>query len=166
MSQSLNVVIFSLDLSIKNFIMIIAVDFDGTIVEHEYPKIGKPIPFAFETLRRLQQENHRLILWTVREGDLLQEAIDFCAKNGVEFYAHNANFPEEKLSQDFKGSCRKLKADLFIDDRNLGGLPDWGVIYDAVLATRRGESAFRKIMEYDPEANRKSKGGLFSIFGK
>ena len=51
--------------------MIIAVDFDGTIVEHKYPAIGKEIPFAFETLRKLQTEHHKLILWSVREGKLL-----------------------------------------------------------------------------------------------
>jgi len=55
--------------------MIIACDFDGTIVTHEYPRIGKPIPFAIQTLKKLQEEDqHQIILWTVREGDLLQEA--------------------------------------------------------------------------------------------
>ena len=48
--------------------MIIAVDFDGTIVEHKYPEIGRELPFAIETLKKLQQERHRLILWSVREG--------------------------------------------------------------------------------------------------
>ena len=57
--------------------MIIAVDFDGTIVEHKYPEIGRELPFAIETLKKLQQERHRLILWSVREGKLLQEAVDF-----------------------------------------------------------------------------------------
>ena len=51
--------------------MIIAIDFDGTIVEHKYPQMGRPIPFAIETLLQLQKENHKLILWTVREVDLL-----------------------------------------------------------------------------------------------
>ena len=107
--------------------MIIAVDFDGTIVEHAYPKIGKPIPFAFDVLKRLQDEcHHRLILWSVREDDLLEEAVTYCLKNGLEFYAVNKNYPEEHY-QDFRS--RKLTADLFIDDRNLGGLPDWGLIY-------------------------------------
>lgn len=111
--------------------MIIAVDFDGTIVEHEYPKIGKEIPFAIETLKRLQQEDHhRLILWSVREGHLLEEAIEFCRERGLEFYAANRDFPEENGRS--KGYSRKLKADLFIDDRNLGGLPDWGVIYQMI----------------------------------
>ena len=50
--------------------MTIAVDFDGTIVEHRYPRIGEEIPFAVETLKLLQQEKHRLILWSVREGEL------------------------------------------------------------------------------------------------
>ena len=53
--------------------MIIAVDFDGTIVEHRYPRIGEEIPFAVDTLKLLQQEKHRLILWSVREGALLDE---------------------------------------------------------------------------------------------
>jgi trehalose-6-phosphatase len=58
--------------------MVIAVDFDGTIVEHAYPKIGKPIPFAFDVLKKLQQEErHMILLWTVREGKLLEEAIDY-----------------------------------------------------------------------------------------
>ena len=53
--------------------MIIAVDFDGTIVTHEYPRIGREIPFAIDTLKRLQDEgHHQLILWTVREGTLLE----------------------------------------------------------------------------------------------
>lgn len=111
--------------------MVIAVDFDGTIVEHAYPAIGKPIPFAIDTLLQLQKDNHKLILWTVREGKLLQEAIDYCAERGLYFYAENANYPGEDRSK----AGRKLGVDLFIDDRNLGGLPDWGVIYNAVKAT-------------------------------
>jgi hydroxymethylpyrimidine pyrophosphatase-like HAD family hydrolase len=122
--------------------MIIAVDFDGTIVEHEYPKLGAPIPFAIETLKQLQKDGHILIMWTVRTGPLLQEAIDYCAKNGLTFYAANKNYPEEDVSK----ASRKLNAELFIDDRNVGGLPDWGVIYNAVKAAERGEYSFERIM--------------------
>lgn len=104
--------------------MIIAVDFDGTIVEDRYPSIGKEKPFAIETLKKLAEEKHRLILWTVRKGKLLQEAVDFCQAYGLSFYAVNRNFPEETACEE-----RKLRADLWIDDRNLGGLPDWGTIY-------------------------------------
>lgn len=49
--------------------MTIAIDFDGTIVEHRYPKIGNEIPFAIDTLKMLLKAHHRLILWTVREGN-------------------------------------------------------------------------------------------------
>ena len=104
--------------------MIIAVDFDGTIVEHRYPDIGREKPFAIETLKKLTEEQHRLILWTVRKGKPLQEAVDFCRTRGLDFYAVNRNFPEENEPEE-----RKLRADLWIDDRNLGGLPDWGTIY-------------------------------------
>lgn len=108
--------------------MTIAVDFDGTIVEHAYPKIGRELPFATETLRQLIRDQHRLVLWTVREDALLQEAIDWCKERGVEFYAVNRDYPEEEKEKNNHFS-RKLKVDLWIDDRNIGGLPDWGTIY-------------------------------------
>ena len=75
--------------------MIIAVDFDGTIVEHKYPAIGREIPFAIETLKKLQAERHKLILWSVREGRLLDEAVQFCRERGLEFYAINRDYPVE-----------------------------------------------------------------------
>ena len=111
--------------------MIIAVDFDGTIVKHRYPSIGEELPFATETLKKLAEEGHRLILWTVREGRLLDEAVEFCRERGLEFYAVNRDYPEEEKGRNNHFS-RKLKADLWIDDRNLGGLPDWGTIYEMV----------------------------------
>lgn len=107
--------------------MVIAVDFDGTIVRHCYPAIGPEIPFAVDTLKLLIEERHTVILWTVREGHLLDEAVEFCNQRGLKFYAVNRNYPEE--DKHHRGFSRKLKADLFIDDRNLGGLPDWGLIY-------------------------------------
>lgn len=107
--------------------MTIAVDFDGTIVEHRYPAIGREIPFAIDTLKQLSAERHQLILWTVREGNLLEDAVRFCSDRGLEFYAVNSNYPEERSHHE--NFSRKLRADIFIDDRNLGGLPDWGLIY-------------------------------------
>lgn len=108
--------------------MTIAVDFDGTIVEHRYPAIGPEKPFAIETLKMLIRDRHQLILWTVREGRLLDEAIAWCRERGVEFWAVNRDFPEEDITRN-ENFSRKLRVDLFIDDRNLGGLPDWGTIY-------------------------------------
>lgn len=110
--------------------MIIAVDFDGTIVEHRYPKIGKEIPFAIATLKKLQKERNLLILWTVREGELLDEAVNYCRKRGLEFYAVNANHPDEKIKENQTTPCRKIRADMYIDDCNVGKLPDWGAIYE------------------------------------
>lgn len=111
--------------------MVIAVDFDGTIVEHRYPSIGKELPFAIETLLKLKEEGHRLILWTVREGEYLDEAVEFCRMRGLEFYAINRDYPEEEQMHN-NHFTRKLKADLWIDDHNLGGLPDWGTIYEMI----------------------------------
>ena len=137
--------------------MTIAVDFDGTIVTHEYPNIGKPIPFAIETLKKLQQEDHhQIILWSCREGDLLKEAVDYCAAKGLGFYAVNSNFPEETAEIV---RARKLEADLFIDDRNLGGLPDWGVIYQMIHS---GNALKQAPVGNMPEPQRK--GGLFGFF--
>ena len=112
--------------------MLIAVDFDGTIVEHRYPAIGRELPFATDTLRRLTADGHRLILWTVHEGQLLDEALEWCKERGVTFYAVNRDYPEQEFGE---GVARKIKVDVVIDDRNLGGLPEWGVIYDMI--TRR-----------------------------
>ena len=111
--------------------MTIAVDFDGTIVEDKYPAIGEELPFATDTLKMLIKERHKLILWTVREGETLEEAVNWCHERGVDFYAINRDYPEETLDNNQHFS-RKIKADVWIDDRNLGGLPDWGTIYRMV----------------------------------
>jgi hydroxymethylpyrimidine pyrophosphatase-like HAD family hydrolase len=104
----------------------IAVDFDGTLVEHEYPKIGKDILFAFETLKELQKHGALLILWTIRAGQELDEALDYCRNKGIEFYAINKNYPEE----EYNGSVsRKINADVYIDDKNVGGFPGWSIIW-------------------------------------
>lgn len=126
--------------------MIIAVDFDGTIVTHEYPKIGKEIPFATQTLKMLAKDGHRLILWTVREGRLLEEAVKWCNERGVDFYAVNKDYPEEELDNNNHYS-RKLKADIWIDDRNVGGLPDWGTIYRIISEKRTYEEILCTDME-------------------
>ena len=134
--------------------MIIAVDFDGTIVEHKYPAIGKERPFATACLRQLMQDGHKLILWSVREGKLLQDAVDWCRERGVEFYAVNKDFPEEKVEYNDHFS-RKIKADLFIDDRNIGGLPDWGQIYQMIKERKTYAEVLR---EQNGEVIASSKG--------
>ena len=125
--------------------LIIAIDFDGTIVEDAYPKIGKPMIFAFETMKKLQSEGHRLILWTYRTDKKLQEAVDFCKQQGLEFYAINKSYPEE----EFDGKIsRKINATFFVDDRNIGGFIGWTAIHKLLL-------------NYEPEI--KKKKGFFSF---
>ena len=134
--------------------MTLAIDFDGTIVEHRYPDIGRERPFAVATLRQLQREDPdlRLILWTVRQGALLQEAVDWCAARGLHFFAVNSNYPGEQppapepiapAGTDTTGtalpltpSARKITADFYIDDRNLLGIPSWPDIYRRLAAIR------------------------------
>jgi hydroxymethylpyrimidine pyrophosphatase-like HAD family hydrolase len=108
--------------------MVIAVDFDGTIVEHKYPNIGKPLLFAFETMKQLQKQGHQLILWTYRSGKELNEAVEFCSLKGIDFYAVNSNYPGEKFNE--KNMSRKIYADLYIDDRIIGGFPGWSEIWE------------------------------------
>ena len=143
--------------------MTIAVDFDGTIVRHRYPKIGDEIPFATETLRLLLRDRHRLILWTVREGRLLDEAVEWCRARGVEFYAINRDFPEEDATGS--GFSRKIKADLFIDDRNFGGLPDWGTIYHRIQSWRALESVWSSL-PYEDDGEPEERGFFARLFSR
>ena len=130
--------------------MIIAVDFDGTIVDHEYPEIGKPKLFAFETLKALQEKGHQLILWTYRAGKDLDNAVDFCSKNGIEFYAVNKNYPEEVYDDTIS---RKIIADIYIDDRNIGGFITWSEVWQ-MLNPDLFDDNIKKQMEKIPVAKR------------
>ena len=133
--------------------MTIAVDFDGTIVEHKYPKIGKELPFAIDTLKTLAGEGHKLILCTSRDGELLEEAIQFCRERGLEFYAVNSNYPPGALFTNKAGKSCKVVADVYIDDRNIGGLPDWGLIHEMITGIRE-------------EKHKESRRRRFRLFGR
>ncbi len=131
--------------------MIIAVDFDGTVVEDAYPKIGKEQLFAFDTLKALHKDRHKLILWTCRRGRSLEEAVAFCKDNGMEFYAVNSNYPGEVLDPE---DSPKIVADIYIDDRNLGGFPGWSEVWKQLKPDAEMEMTAPK-----------SKGLLGKIFG-
>ncbi len=141
---------------------VIAVDFDGTVVEHKYPAIGKEMLFAFATLKALQQKGHKLILWTIRAGKTLDEAVEFCRQNGVEFYAVNKNYPEEQFDNSMS---RKLNADIFIDDRNLGGFIGWSEVWQMIHP--EGGDFLHKLRNEEAHNNyRKNEGSIFKkIFG-
>lgn len=99
-----------------NFDLTLAIDFDGTLVEHNYPHIGKPIQVAFDTLKRLREElDCKLILWTCREGIFLEKAVQFCHENGLFFDAINTN-----VSTPIGFGHPKILADFYIDDRTPG----------------------------------------------
>ncbi len=115
----------------------IAIDFDGTIVEHKFPEIGKEMPKAFEVLKALSEEGHQLILWTFRDGEELLAAIDYCLEHGIMFWAVNNSYPDEEF---LKYISRKIHADLFIDDRNFGGFPGWERIAQKLMPDRYPEA--------------------------
>jgi tagatose-1,6-bisphosphate aldolase len=124
---------------VKERSLILAIDFDGTIVHDGFPGIGEPLPDAIRVLRRLQDAGHRLVLWTCREDELergrrayLTEAVDFCRSHGIEFVSINTNRP----SDDFRSHAtprRKVYADLYIDDRGFGGFAGWTAVERAIL---------------------------------
>ncbi len=131
--------------------MKIAVDFDGTIVEEAYPNIGKPIPFAIDVLKKLiYEDHHQVILWTVREGKLLDDAVEYCRKRGVEFYAVNKLNPE--LTDELQP--RKIAVDVFVDDRSVGGLPDWGLIYRMITQKETWQSVLNTTIDKTPAQKR------------
>ena len=136
----------------------IAVDFDGTIVEHCYPAIGEPKLFAFETLKELQKRGFLIILWTFRVGKELDDAVDFCRSKGLEFYAVNKSYPEEVFDAS---TPRKIDAEIFIDDRNLGGFIEWSDVWQMMFPESN-------LVQLEKKALKKlKKQGLFSrIFNK
>jgi hypothetical protein len=125
--------------------MIVAIDFDGTIVEHEFPECGPPVPGAFEWMKKFQDAGARLILWTMRSdgqkhGDVLSEACVLCLNNGIQFFGVNKN-PEQGAWTE----SPKAYAHVYIDDAafgcplrenpRCGGRPfvDWDVVGPKVM---------------------------------
>ncbi len=94
---------------------IIAVDFDGTCVRHRYPAIGETIPNCLEVLKELMKAKHRIMLWTIRSGETLDEAIDWFSEKGIMLWGVNENPGQHKWSQSYK-----QHAHIYIDDAALG----------------------------------------------
>lgn len=100
------------------------IDFDGTLASHKYPDIGKEVPHAFKVLKLLQENGHKLILWTCRfdggndskyDGNKLTEAIEWCKERGITFYGHNVNPDQSSWSLS-----PKSYAHMTIDDSAFG----------------------------------------------
>lgn len=99
--------------------MIYAIDFDGTIVEDKYPGIGEIHCIAEKFIRKLKANGDTFILHTCRHGESLVEALEFLRQYGLEPDYINENVPE--LIAKY-GDCRKIYADVYIDDHNSGGV--------------------------------------------
>ena len=110
--------------------MILAVDFDGTIVEQRYPAIGPLMPNAVESINRLYDDGHYIIIWTSRDGAPLLEAINFLLHEGVKFHRVNEN-NADNMAQ-YGSNSRKVYAHRYIDDRNIGGFPGWEHVYSEI----------------------------------
>ena len=100
---------------------IIAVDFDGTLCKNCWPDIGEPNYELIDYLRNCHYSGVKLILWTCREGELLDKAVAWCEERGLFFDAVNDNIPES--IEKYGNNCRKVSADIYIDDRADG--PFW-----------------------------------------
>ena len=92
-----------------------AVDFDGTLCEDKWPEIGTANDKLIGYLIGRRQQGEKVILWTCRNGELLRKAVEWCRGHGLEFDAVNENLPER--IEFFGGDCRKVGADVYIDDR-------------------------------------------------
>lgn len=111
---------------------VIAIDFDGTLFETDYPEIIKPISPVIELAKVLRKEGAKLILWTCREGTELEAAVEACREQGLEFDAVNDNLPE--LKEKWKNNPRKIAADEYWDDHNMSLLR----VYVQYMAIKSG----------------------------
>lgn len=93
----------------------IGIDFDGTMVTHKYPAIGEPLDFAIETVIKLQEAGHKIILYTMRSGERLEQAVEYMEENLIDLYGINEN-----KSQKHWTDSPKIFANLYIDDAALG----------------------------------------------
>ena len=96
---------------------VIAIDFDGTLWETDWPRLVRPICPVIEMAKARKAAGDKLILWTCREGPELEAAVEACREQGLEFDAVNDNLPEAKA--EWENNPRKVAADYYIDDKNL-----------------------------------------------
>lgn len=110
--------------------MIIAVDFDGTLHLGKWPAIGLQMPYAVEKMKQLKADGHYIIINTARDGDRLIEAVNWMLERGIPFDRVNDNHPGN--TELYGSNSRKVYAHVYVDDRQVGGLPPWTEIYDYI----------------------------------
>tara|TARA_R110000822_G_scaffold125716_4_gene260638 strand:- start:5470 stop:5859 length:390 start_codon:yes stop_codon:yes gene_type:complete len=115
---------------VRPFKAILAIDFDGTICMSDYPALGMQRKDAGVYMRKLAKDGYGIVINTCREGIALSDAIKWLHKNAIPYHYVNCNFPH--LIEMYGADCRKISADLYIDDKCLTGLPEWGDIYKII----------------------------------
>lgn len=114
----------------------LTIDFDGTIVEEAYPGLGKLKPEADKYINKLYDEGFNILIHTCRTGSFQGDAENYLRRMGVNYHYINSNLP--KTIEFFKNDCRKLSADIYIDDKCLMGLPPtWKEIYDLIQIKKK-----------------------------
>lgn len=109
---------------------ILAIDFDLTICMSDYPKLGNERFNAGYTIRKLVEEGYGVVINTCREGLHLASAIEWLHEHNIPYHYINCNFPH--LIEKYGADCRKISADMYIDDKGVEPLPEWDKIYDII----------------------------------
>jgi len=112
----------------KKFIL--AIDFDGTVATDSFPEVGSLIKDADTVIRKFHEDGHDIIINTCRTGKYEGLAEYFLKKNNIPYHFINSNLP--RVIDFYKQDCRKISADYYIDNRNIGGLPSWKEIYKII----------------------------------
>lgn len=132
--------------------MIIAVDFDGVLVEDRFPAIGMERPRMIDAVRRLIHAGHEVILWTSRVDERLKEALDWCSQRGLDFCAVNDNAPSNRAQYEhlYPDGTRKVYADVYVDDHSLEWW-SWERRHGHAAAEMNALSVLEEIMHTDKE---------------
>jgi uncharacterized HAD superfamily protein len=117
--------------------MRIVIDFDGTIVEDAYPNIGELKKDAKAVIRKLFAKGHSIVINTCRQGYYEGKVEEFLVIKNIPFNYINCNLPSD--IEKFGCDCRKISGDVYIDDKQVGGLPSWNEIYEYILNLEHGE---------------------------
>jgi hypothetical protein len=116
--------------------MILAIDFDGTLHDGTYFNIGMPKPGAVKYMKKIKDEGHYIIIWTCREGDKQQKMKEWLKKKEIPYNVINDNNPVK--TAEYKSNSRKVFADMYIDDKNILGVPSWDKIYNMISNKSNG----------------------------
>lgn len=131
----------------KQYKGVLAIDFDNTIADTNYPTINGLIKESKKYINKLYNDNWYIIIWTCRADNYLKDAINFLDKEGIKYHLVNEHCP--RLIELYENDTRKISADFYIDDKNIYGLPKWKDIYNFLSNLGTG---FKTSLWYDRES--------------